>query len=70
MQILDIAGRRVKVSHSTISVLNENGKTASMITGVETFHTLPAREQFELAGMLRQQLRRRLLRLLYLINNL
>lgn len=54
MQILDIAGRRVKVSRCTISVLNEDGKTAGMITGVETFHTLPAREQFELAGKLRR----------------
>ena len=31
MKIQEIAGRRVKVSRSTISVLNDDGKTAGMM---------------------------------------
>lgn len=54
MKIQDIAGRHVKVSRSTITVLNGEGKTAGMITGVETFYTMPPREQFEHASKLRR----------------
>lgn len=54
MKIQDIAGRRVKVSRSTISVLNDDGKTAGMITGVDTFYNMPPREQIEHAGKLRR----------------
>lgn len=54
MKIQEIAGRRVKVSRSTISVLNDDGKTAGMITGVDTFYNMPPREQFEHAGKLRR----------------
>lgn len=54
MKIQDIAGRRVKVSRSTISVLNDDGKTAGMITGVDTFYNMPPREQVEHAGKLRR----------------
>ena len=43
MKIQEIAGRRVKVSRSTISVLNDDGKTAGMITGVDTFYNMPPR---------------------------
>ena len=54
MKIQEIAGRRVKVSRSTISVLNDDGKTAGMITGVDTFYNMPPREQIEHAGKLRR----------------
>ena len=54
MKIQEIAGRRVKVSRSTISVLNDDGKTAGMITGVDTFYNMPPREQFEHADKLRR----------------
>ena len=39
MKIQDITGRPVKVSRSTISVLNDDGKTAGMVTRVDTFYT-------------------------------
>ena len=48
MKIQEIAGRRVKVSRSTISVLNDDGKTAGMI------FNMPPREQIEHAGKLRR----------------
>lgn len=54
MKIQDITGRRVKVSRGTITVLNVEGKTAGMITDVETFYTMPPREQFEHVGKLRR----------------
>lgn len=47
MKIQDIIGKHVKVSKSTITVLNDIGKTAGMITGVDTFYSMPTREQFE-----------------------
>lgn len=54
MKIQDIVGRRIKVSRSTISVLNDDGKTAGMITGIDTFYNMPPREQVEHAGKLRR----------------
>lgn len=54
MKIQEVAGRSVKVSRSTISVLGDDGKTAGMITSVDTFYNMPPREQFEHVGKLRR----------------
>ena len=43
----DLIGKSLKINKSTITVLNESGKTAGMITGVETFYNIPDRDKFE-----------------------
>ena len=45
--IMDVAGRHVKVNRNTISFLGNSGKIAGMITGVDTFYSMPIREQVE-----------------------
>jgi len=45
--MLELTGKRLKISRSTITVLNESGKTAGMITGVDTFYNVPDRDMFD-----------------------
>lgn len=54
MRIEDIAGKKIRISASTITVLNDAGKTAGMITGVETFYKMQVREQLEHHGRARK----------------
>jgi hypothetical protein len=47
MKMLELTGRRLKINKSTITVLDKSGKTAGMITGVDTFYNVPDRDKFE-----------------------
>ena len=42
MKMTDLAGRNIKISAATIVVLNDAGKTAGMIKGVETYYNIRA----------------------------
>lgn len=53
--IMDVVGRHVKVNHNTISFLGNGGKIAGMITGVDTFYSMPIREQVENISKLRNR---------------
>ena len=54
MRIEEIAGKETIINKSTITVLNDAGKTAGMITGVKTFYTMQVREKMEHYGNARQ----------------
>lgn len=54
MAIKDIANKTIRISARTITVLNDEGKTAGMITGIETFYTMAARDKCEFFGRARQ----------------
>ena len=47
MEMQNLTGKHLKITKSTISVLNESGKTAGMITGIVTFYNIPDRERFD-----------------------
>jgi hypothetical protein len=47
MKMQDLAGRRIKISAHTITVLDDNDKTAGMVTRVKDFLRMPARDQFD-----------------------
>ena len=46
MKIQDIVGRPIKISKGTITVLNESGKPAGMITRITTFYNANGGDQF------------------------
>lgn len=46
-------GAKVKINKNSITVLNDNGKTAGVITGLQPFLTLQANKQIEYAKKLR-----------------
>ena len=50
MIMYDLADKRLKISKSTIAVLNEYGKTAGMITGVDTIYNVPDRVAFDFSN--------------------
>ena len=47
MEMQNLTGKSLKISKSTITVLNESGKTAGMITGVNTLYNVPVRDSFD-----------------------
>ena len=47
MKVNEIAGKKIKINARTITVLNDAGKTAGMVTGVETFYSMSARQKYD-----------------------
>lgn len=55
MNMQNITGKNIKVSARSITVLNEAGKTAGVVTNVKTFYTLySSRQIFDLAQAIKK----------------
>ena len=50
MIMYDFTGKRLKISKSTITVLDESGKITGMITGVDTIYNVPDRVAFDFSN--------------------
>ena len=51
MTMQELQGKRVKLSRSTITVKDEEGKTQGMVRGLRRFTDMAFREQVELRGI-------------------
>lgn len=54
MKLEEIAGRMVRISSHTITVLNDEGKTAGMVRGLRKYKDIPTRDQMELFKTMRE----------------
>lgn len=54
MQIAEITGRTVRLSKSSITVVDDSGKTAGVVRDVTRWDTLPPAKQFQFSKILRE----------------